>query len=78
MVNEAHSLQDRAKSAEKIIRNPRKYKICLGCESIVSAEISTCPNCHAYRFEGDKDLVVAQARFLSGRERQTILASDFE
>ncbi len=77
MVSDNHSLQERVKSAARIIREPGKYKICLGCESIVSADISTCPNCHAYRFEVDHDLVVAQARFLSGRERQTVLATDF-
>jgi uncharacterized paraquat-inducible protein A len=78
MVNGIQTLQERLQRADKIIRDPSKYKICLGCESILTAEVPTCPNCHAYRFEGDQSLVIAQARRLSGRERQTVLASDFE
>ncbi len=72
------SLQERLQRADKIIRDPGSYKICMGCESILTAEVPTCPNCHAYRFEVNKTLVIAQARRLSGRERQTVLATDFE
>ena len=70
--------QERLQRADKIICDPGNYKICQGCESILTAEVPTCPNCHAYRFEGDETLVIAQARRLSGRERQTVLAGDFE
>ena len=43
-------LIERAQKAHKIIKNPRKYKICSGCESIVAQKVTICPNCHAYRF----------------------------
>lgn len=78
MVSGIQSQQERLQRADKIIRDPGSYKICLGCESILTAEVPTCPNCHAYRFEEEHSLVIAQARRLSGKERQTVLASDFE
>ncbi|MFV1994394.1 MAG: hypothetical protein ACC661_03065 [Verrucomicrobiales bacterium] len=71
------SLQERVARAEKIIRDPGSYKICHGCESILTADVSACPNCHAYRFEEDWSLIVAQAKRLSGRERTTTLVGDF-
>ena len=72
------SLNERAKRADKIIRNPRKYKICAGCESIVAQKINLCPNCHAYRFVESESLVVAQAQELGQREARSVLGSDFE
>ena len=76
MQNEA--LNERAKRADKIIRNPRKYKICAGCESIVAQKVNLCPNCHAYRFVESETLVVAQAQELGKREAKSVLGSDFE
>lgn len=72
------SLNERAKRADKIIRNPRKYKICAGCESIVAQKINLCPNCHAYRFVESESMVVAQAQELGQREARSVLGSDFE
>jgi hypothetical protein len=73
-----NALNERAKRADKIIRNPRKYKICAGCESIVAQKINLCPNCHAYRFVESESLVVAQAQELGQREARSVLGSDFE
>ena len=78
MVTGVKSAQERLQRADKIIRDPGSYKICHGCESILTADVPTCPNCHAYRFEGEQSLVIAQAERLSGRERQKVLAADFE
>ena len=78
MVSGVKSVQERHQRADKIIRDPGKYKICHGCESILTAEVPTCPNCHAYRFEEEQGLIIAQAERLSGRERQSVLADDFE
>ena len=44
------ALDDRARRADKIIKNPKNYKICAGCESIVAKKVIICPNCHAYRY----------------------------
>jgi hypothetical protein len=70
--------QERARQADKIVKNPSRYKICEGCESIVVASAITCPSCHSYRFEENIEAVSAQARRLAQRERQSVLASDFE
>ena len=74
--NEA--LNERAQRAHKIIRNPRKYKICYGCESIVAQKVNICPNCHAYRFVDNENLVIAQAQQLGKREAKSVLSGDFE
>lgn len=66
----------RARQAEKIIANPRDYKICQGCESIVVAKAAMCPNCHGYRFERDSEEIIAHARLLSKRGQQSVAQSD--
>ena len=77
MVSGVKSAQERKQRADKIISDPGNYKICHGCESILTAEVPTCPNCHAYRFEGEQTLVIAQAERLSGRTRQPALMAEF-
>jgi len=72
------SLNERARRADKIVRNPGKYKICAGCDSIVAQKVAICPNCHSYRFEGNRDSVVAQARALGQRHAQSVILSDLE
>ncbi len=71
-------LNERARRADKIVRNPAKYKICAGCESIVAGKVALCPNCHAYRFIVDADRVVAQAQALGQREARSVLAADLD
>ena len=70
--------EDRARQADKIVKNPSNYKICEGCDSIVLAKTSTCPNCASYRFQEGPASVIAQARLLGKRERRSVMASDFE
>ena len=67
---------DRARKAEKIIARPQNYKICEGCESIVSGHVSMCPNCCGYRFEVEAEAVVLQAKILAGREQTSVVAED--
>lgn len=76
MAQENTALADRAKRARRIVKNPTLYKVCLGCESIVSAKVHICPNCHAYRYELEADFVVAHAQFLSTREQNSVVAED--
>jgi hypothetical protein len=78
MLPEADSLHERARQADKIVKNPSRYKICEGCDSIVVTTASTCPSCHGYRFNEDSSAVASQARALAMRERQSVLASDLE
>jgi len=76
MAQEDPALVERAKRARRIVRNPNQYKVCMGCDSIVAAKVSICPNCHSYRFELDEDFVVRQARILSRREQHSVVAED--
>ena len=78
MASGTDSLEDRARQADKIVKNPANYKICEGCDSIVLAKAHTCPNCAGYRFVENTAAVVAQARLLGTRERRSVMASDFE
>jgi len=75
MANET-VLADRAKRARKIVRNPSLYKVCMGCDSIVASKVNICPNCHSYRYQGDEEIVVAQAKALSTREQNSVVAED--
>ena len=70
--------EDRARQADKIVKNPANYKICEGCDSIVLAKAHTCPNCASYRFQESSTSVVAQARLLGKRDRRSVMPSDFE
>ena len=70
------TLEERPRRALKIIATPFLYKICLGCESIVSLRVNACPNCHGYRFSEDADAVVEQARLLASRPQQSVTAAD--
>ena len=69
-------LSERAKKAEKIIAKPRGYKVCEGCDSIVTGRVATCPNCGGYRFEESPEVVVAQAKILASREQTSVASQD--
>jgi len=69
-------LSERARKAEKIISKPADYKVCEGCDSIVTARVGTCPNCHSYRFNEDPSAVVEQARLLATRAQTSVAADD--
>jgi len=78
MAKEQTALADRARRARRIVRNPGHYKVCMGCDSIVAAKVNICPNCHAYRYEIDESFVVAQAKALSTREQNSVVAEDLK
>ena len=73
---QSDSLRARARQAAKIVRDPERYKICEGCDSIVVVKSAACPNCYGYRFNEDCQDVVAQARLLGSRERTSVVAED--
>ncbi len=68
--------KDRLAKAREIANNPVAYKVCEGCDSIVTAEVVICPNCHGYRFDGDPGRVVDQAVELGTREQRSVTAED--
>lgn len=76
MTTENAHLADRAARAEKIIAAPGHFKVCEGCESIVTARVVDCPNCHGYRFDESPERVIEQARLLASRPQQSVTAQD--
>lgn len=71
-------MADRQQRAQKIAANPKEYKVCEGCDSIVTRHVVACPNCHSYRFDESPERVVAQARELASRPQRSVTASDLE
>ena len=71
-------MADRAERAKKISAAPERYKVCEGCESIVTVRVTTCPNCHGYRFDEDAARVIEQATHLATRPQQSVTAADLE
>ena len=69
-------MTERAQLAAEIVENPRRYKICEGCDSIVARRVPTCPNCFGYRFNTAKKAIVDQARLLGSREKTSVTAED--
>lgn len=69
-------LEDRAKKAERIVAEPSKFKICEGCDSIVAARVTVCPNCYGYRFNTEPEAIVEQAKLLASRARTSVIADD--
>lgn len=57
----------RRQIADLISRNPELYKVCCGCEAIIREPAPVCPQCYAYRFETDEDLIREQANVLANR-----------
>ncbi len=78
MANLADTPEDRARQADRIVKTPTNYKICEGCESIVMAKVTTCPNCASYRFLEETVAIIRQARILGQRERRSVVPSDLE
>lgn len=76
MTKPPEATEERARQADKIVKNPSQYKICEGCDSIVLARAATCPNCASYRFEEEVSKIISQARILGMRQRTTVLAAD--
>jgi hypothetical protein len=70
------SLSERAAKAAKIAEEPHLYKVCEGCDSIVTERVATCPSCHGYRFDGDPGAVIEQARILGSREQRSVVTED--
>lgn len=70
------SLTERAAKAAKIAEEPHLYKVCEGCDSIVTRRVATCPSCHGYRFNENPNVVVQQAQILGSREQRSVVRED--
>ncbi len=72
------SLVARAQRAAQIAREPERYKVCEGCESIVVRDAATCPNCHGYRFDEGAGRVREQAEILGKRLPTSVPPSELQ
>jgi len=72
------TLAARAERAAQIVRQPGLYKVCEGCESIVTREATTCPNCHGYRFDDSAERVCSQAEILGKRLPTSVPPSELQ
>ncbi|MGJ8633989.1 MAG: hypothetical protein ACSHX7_08715 [Luteolibacter sp.] len=72
----SNSSSNRAETAAKIAANPKNYKVCEGCDSIVGQATAICPNCHSFRFDSDADTIIRQAVILGNREQRSVTAED--
>ena len=70
------TLTERAAKAAKIAEEPHLYKVCEGCDSIVTRRVATCPSCHGYRFNENPNVVVQQAKILGSREQRSVVRED--
>lgn len=68
--------ESRKDKALKIAANASAYKVCEGCDSIVSIRSVLCPNCHSFRFDESRTRVISQAKLLGSREQNSVTASD--
>lgn len=66
----------RAERMAMIVADPQNYKICEGCDSLVTRRVATCPNCFGYRFNEDLQDIVNQAMLLGTREQISVTAED--
>lgn len=71
-----NDLTERARRAAEIAAKPTHYKVCEGCESIITRNAGTCPNCHSYRFDENSERVVAQAKILGSRPQSSVRPED--
>ena len=67
---------NRAETAAKSASNPKNFKVCEGCNSIVGKATTICPNCHSFRFDAEPQTVVLQAALLGSREQRSVTAED--
>lgn len=74
--NTSNTSDSRRTKANEIADNPRGYKVCEGCDSIVGSGTLICPNCHSYRFDPQPQRVVEQAVLLGSREQNSVTSSD--
>lgn len=65
-----------AENVPQVLEQPEAYKICEGCESLLSVERATCPSCYSYRFDTDREKIVLYAKSLANRLQAAISEED--
>jgi hypothetical protein len=68
--------EDRIAAALVIIMEPWKYKVCEGCDSILTETTVICPSCKSYRFDYKELSVTKMAKELANNKQKTVTESD--
>jgi uncharacterized paraquat-inducible protein A len=63
--------QSARQRAARIIKHPDNYKVCCGCDSILSRVVGICPRCSAYRYDSSPETVRATARAIIARRKSS-------
>lgn len=69
---------DRKEIASSVLKNPSSYKVCAVCGSIVDRAVEICPDCFAYRFIEDEQVVSDQALDLAVQPQTAVSHLDLE
>ena len=70
------SSQKRLEQALIILLQPELFKICEGCDSIVTSKTVICPSCKAYKFNENLNDIVEHTKEISVREQQSVTEED--
>lgn len=70
------SLDKRLQQALVILLQPENFKICEGCDSVVTLKTVICPGCKAYRFNGNIEDIITHTEMLAERQQQTVTDED--
>jgi len=63
---------ERSEKSARIIAQPKQFKICESCDSIVARRVALCPNCNGYRFDEAPESVAEQAKLLASQVQATL------
>lgn len=70
------SSQKRLEQALVILLQPELFKICEGCDSIVTVKTVICPSCKTYRFNENLDDIIEHTKEISVKEQQSVTDED--
>lgn len=68
--------KDRIAAAIRIMAEPWEYKVCEGCDSIVTEKTIICPSCKSYRFDVNELSVSKMAKELAQNEQKSVTKTD--
>ena len=68
--------EERLSAAILIIMEPWLYKVCEGCDSIVTEKTVICPSCKSYRFDENDTSIIAMAKELALKDQKSVTEKD--
>jgi len=67
---------ERLTSALEIVLEPKFYKVCEGCDSILFKKTIICPSCKSYRFNESEGYIINTATELAFEEKKSVIQDD--